>query len=63
MDLKHSGSQPSVKGPTEYFTGTVRVDPLFKMPEPARASGAWVTFEPCSRAVTGTPTRWVRHSS
>jgi quercetin dioxygenase-like cupin family protein len=46
MDIKRSGSQPSVKGSAEYFTGTVRIDPLFEAPDPARAVGASVTFEP-----------------
>jgi quercetin dioxygenase-like cupin family protein len=50
MDLKRNGSQSASRGPAEYFTGTVRVDPLFKAPAPARASGAYVTFEPCSRS-------------
>jgi len=50
MDIKRSGSQPSAKGPAEYFTGTVRVDPLFSAPDPARARGATVTFEPCARS-------------
>ena len=36
MDIKRSGSQPSGKGPAEYFTGTVRIDPLFQAPDPAR---------------------------
>lgn len=49
MDLKRNGSQPSAEGPAEHFTGTVRIDPLLKAPEPARASGAYVTFEPCAR--------------
>jgi quercetin dioxygenase-like cupin family protein len=55
MDIKRSGSQPSGKGPTEYFTGTVRVDPLFQAPEPARVVGASVTFEPGAR------TAWHTH--
>ena len=55
MDIKRSGSQPSGKGPTEYFTGTVRVDPLFAAPDPARAVGASVTFEPGAR------TAWHTH--
>ena len=38
MDIKRSGSQPSGKGPAEYFTGTVRIDPLFEAPEPARVA-------------------------
>ena len=50
MDIKPSGSQASAKGPAEYFTGTVRVDPLFSAPHPARARGASVTFEPCARS-------------
>jgi quercetin dioxygenase-like cupin family protein len=49
MEIKRSGSQPSGKGPAEYFTGTVRVDPLFNPPAPARAFGASVTFEPGAR--------------
>ena len=40
MDIKRSGSEPSVKGPAEYFTGSVRVDTLFGPQEPARTSGA-----------------------
>ena len=50
MELTRNGTQPSARGPAEYFTGTVRVDALFKAPEPARASGAYVTFEPCARS-------------
>src|SRR5215213_361695 len=46
MEIKRSGSQPSAKGPAEWFTGTVRIDPLFDAPVPARAAGASVTFEP-----------------
>ncbi len=55
MDIKRSGSQPSGKGPQEWFTGTVRIDPLFSAPEPARVSGASVTFEPGAR------TAWHTH--
>ena len=55
MDIKRSGSQPSGKGPSDYFTGTVRVDPLFKATEPARVVGASVTFEPGAR------TAWHSH--
>jgi quercetin dioxygenase-like cupin family protein len=51
MDIKRSGSQPSGKGPAEYFTGTVRIDPLFQAPDPARVGGASVTFEPGARTV------------
>ena len=49
MEIKRSGSQPSEKGPPEWFTGTVRIDPLFRAPDPARAAGASVTFEPGAR--------------
>src|SRR4030095_7911279 len=55
MEIKRSGSQPSGKGPAEYFTGTVQIDPLFEAPEPARARGASVTFEPGAR------TAWHTH--
>jgi len=55
MDIKRSGSRPSAKGSTEYFTGTVRIDPLFDAPEPARVRGASVTFEPGAR------TAWHTH--
>jgi quercetin dioxygenase-like cupin family protein len=50
MDITRAGSQPSAKGPTENFTGTVRVDPYFAAIAPARASAAAVTFEPCARS-------------
>ena len=55
MDIKRNGSQPSGKGPTDYFTGAVRVDPLFQAPEPARVLGGHVTFEPGAR------TAWHTH--
>lgn len=55
MDIIRIGSQPSAQGPAEYFTGTVRVDPLFKPPAPARAFGLSVTFEPGAR------TAWHTH--
>ena len=55
MDIKRVGSQASGRGPAEWFTGTVRVDPLFSAPEPARVSGASVTFEPGAR------TAWHTH--
>ncbi len=55
MDIKRSGSQPSGKGPAEYFTGTVRIDPLFEAPDPTRVRGASVTFEPGAR------TAWHSH--
>lgn len=50
MYLKPAGSQPSVKGLSEYFTGTVRIDPLNAPPAPARVSCAAVTFEPGARS-------------
>src|SRR6184192_885683 len=56
MDIKRSGSQPSGKGPAEYFTGSVRVDPLMQAPDPARVAGASVTFEPGAR------TAWHTHT-
>jgi quercetin dioxygenase-like cupin family protein len=46
MDIKRSGSQPSGKGPAEYFTGTVRIDSLFQANHPARVVGTSVTFKP-----------------
>jgi quercetin dioxygenase-like cupin family protein len=55
MEIKRSGSQPSDNGPADYFTGTVRIDPLFEAPEPARVRGASVTFEPGAR------TAWHTH--
>ena len=55
MEIKRSGSQPSRKGPAEYFTGTVRIDPVFDAPEPARIRCASVTFEPGAR------TAWHTH--
>jgi len=50
MKLMRAGSQPSQKGPEDYFTGTVRIDPLNVPPEPARHSCAAVTFEPGARS-------------
>jgi quercetin dioxygenase-like cupin family protein len=49
MEIKRAGSQLSAKGSSRWFTGTVRVDPLFEAPDPARVSGASVTFEPGAR--------------
>jgi quercetin dioxygenase-like cupin family protein len=49
MQIIRSGSQPSAKGSAEWFTGAVRVDPLFQAPEPARVRCASVTFEPGAR--------------
>lgn len=48
--ITRAGSQPSVKGPIEYFTGNVRVDPLFPVNNEAHFSGAYVTFEPGARS-------------
>jgi quercetin dioxygenase-like cupin family protein len=55
MEIKRSGSQASAKPPVEYFTGTVRLDPLFQSVAPARANGNSVTFEPGAR------TAWHTH--
>jgi len=55
MEIKRSGSQPSGKGPADWFTGTVRIDQPFSAPEPARIFGATVTFEPGAR------TAWHSH--
>jgi quercetin dioxygenase-like cupin family protein len=55
MDIKRNGSQPSAKGPADWFTGTVRIDPLFQASDPARTAGACVTFEPGAR------TAWHTH--
>lgn len=55
ITITRSGAQPSGKGPAENFTGTVRVDPLFNPPPPARARGVSVTFEPGAR------TAWHTH--
>jgi quercetin dioxygenase-like cupin family protein len=55
MEIKRSGSQPSNKGSADYFTGTVRIDPLFTAPNPARVVGASVSFEPGAR------TAWHTH--
>ncbi len=55
MKITRAGSQPSVKGPETWFTGTVRIDPLFQTEAPARGAGATVTFEPGAR------TAWHTH--
>jgi quercetin dioxygenase-like cupin family protein len=51
MEIRRSGSQPSRKGPADWFTGTVRIDPLFERSAPARAHGINVTFEPGARTL------------
>jgi len=55
MHITRSGAQPSGAGPADWFTGTVRIDPLFEAPDPARAAAASVTFEPGAR------TAWHTH--
>jgi quercetin dioxygenase-like cupin family protein len=55
MEIKRAGSRPSTKGPADWFTGGVRIDPLLDAPEPARVAGASVTFEPGAR------TAWHTH--
>ena len=55
MEIKRIDSQPTRKGPAEWFTGSVRIQPMFESPEPARARGASVTFEPGAR------TAWHTH--
>jgi quercetin dioxygenase-like cupin family protein len=55
IEIKRNGSQAATKGPADWFTGTVRIDPLFQPKDPARAVGARVTFEPGAR------TAWHTH--
>lgn len=55
MDIKRSGSQPHTQGPSDYFTGTVRIDPFHEAPEPARVRSQLVSFEPGAR------TTWHTH--
>jgi len=55
MEITRNGSRPSAKGPADWFTGTVRIDPVFAAPSPARGSGSCVTFEPGAR------TAWHTH--
>ena len=55
MEITRAGSQPSGKGPADWFTGSVRIDPLFEAPEPARLRCARVTFDPAAR------TAWHTH--
>jgi quercetin dioxygenase-like cupin family protein len=61
MDIKRVGSEPSGKGPEDYFTGRVRVDRLFTAPEPARVAGPSVTFEPGARTAWHTQSDAYRH--
>lgn len=55
MEIKKAGTQASGAGPAEWFTGNVRIDPLFTAPEPARVAGATVVFAPGAR------TAWHSH--
>jgi len=55
MQIRQAGSQPSTRAPSEYFTGTVRIDPLFPAVDPSRVAGNHVTFEPGAR------TAWHTH--
>ena len=55
MNIKRSGSEASRRGPSDWFTGSVRIDPLFQAPDPGRVNGAHVTFEPGAR------TAWHTH--
>jgi quercetin dioxygenase-like cupin family protein len=55
MNIQRVGSQPSARGPADWFTGVVRIDPLFQAPDPALVAGASVTFEPGAR------TAWHTH--
>src|SRR4051812_47084200 len=55
VQVTRSGAQPSAKGSAEYFTGSVRIDPLFQASDPSRVSGGLVTFEPGAR------TAWHTH--
>ena len=55
MEIRRAGTQASANGPSDWFRGTVRIDPLFAAPEPARVQGASVTFEPGAR------TAWHTH--
>jgi|ERR1700693_3082834 len=55
MEIKKAGTQESSKGPADWFTGSVKIDPLFEAPAPARVRGASVTFEPGAR------TAWHTH--
>lgn len=55
LEITRGGTQPSREGPEEYFSGSVRIDPLFNAPHPARVAGASVTFQPGAR------TAWHTH--
>jgi quercetin dioxygenase-like cupin family protein len=55
MEIKRSGSESSVKGPPDWFTGMVPIDPLFSPPDPSQVAGALVTFEPGARTALARP--------
>lgn len=55
MEIQRNGASPSMKGPAEWFTGSVRIDGLFQRSGPSRVGGAIVTFEPGAR------TAWHKH--
>jgi quercetin dioxygenase-like cupin family protein len=55
MEITRNGTRPARSGPAEYFTGTVRLDPLMAADTPGRPAGLWVTFEPGAR------TNWHTH--
>ena len=55
MEIQRNGSKASIQGPSDWFTGVVRIDPLFSATKPARAAGASVTFAPGAR------TAWHTH--
>ena len=61
MEIKRNGSQPSSKGPAEYFTGTVRIDPLFEAPGTGARSSAPASHSSLAPAPHGIPIRSVRH--
>jgi hypothetical protein len=57
MDIKRNGTQPSARGPVDWFTGSVRIDSAFQRSSPARVGGAMVTFEPGAYGVAHAPAR------
>ena len=63
MNITRVGSQPSNKGPADWFTGTVRIDPLFTAPSPARAAGAAMQHIAIQEALDGKMVEWLEHVS
>jgi len=61
MEIVRNGTQPSAKGPPEWFTGTVRIDSPFQRTDPARIGGAIVTFEPGCEWLSESAHRWRSH--